>query len=177
MTTAIATTETETVTKSNAWRPARHWRIAEAIKDQFTGLIPERVVVAALATCRITVQGPQSVGKGKGSKRGAKKDTNWALWIRTRLQTYGEPVEGYGVGQGDYAVGMRWNWKTFDCIQIVADLLDCVGVTMDDFWTRFGRPFENETFTVDLIDVIQELAGAIDSVETDAALVAVAGAA
>jgi len=150
----------ETTTTRSPWRPGRHFRIASLLADAFTNLIPKDVAETAIATCRITVQGPKAVGTERRGK-------NWGEWIRTRMQTFGRTIQGYG-NEGDPAVQSSGHWKSFDNHQIVADLLDCMGFTMDDFWNEYGHPSEGEKYVVDLPDLLCRLAGIED--ETEAAV-------
>lgn len=128
----------------NGWRTRRYWDWAKENANLFHGILPEHVCEAALATCRITLQGPKSVGET------AK---NWGQWIRMRMQTFGHVPHQIAT-----AVQQHYHWISTDSYEAVDVILDCFDLTLDDVFDHYGEPREGETRTLDLCEIVTTVA-------------------
>lgn len=127
----------------NAWRSTAAWDWAKKNANLLHDILPEHVCEAAAATCRITLQGPESVGD---------KAKNWGQWIRMRMQTFGHtPFHLSAAVQQDH------HWISTDSREAVNVVLDCFGLTLDDVFAHYGEPEEGEIRTIDLYDVVTDL--------------------
>lgn len=128
----------------NGWRKERFWDWAEENASLFEGLLPKHVCNAAMATCRLTLQGPNSVGQG------AK---NWGQWIRMRMQTFGHVPNGLAA-----AVQKAHHWISTDSHEAANVVLGCFGLSLDDVFSHYGIPEEGETYALDLCDLVTTIA-------------------
>lgn len=130
--------------KTTNWRSRRHWEWAETWASLFYGMLPKHVCNAAMATCRITLQGPQSVGQ---------QAKNWGRWIRMRMQTFGHIPDGLRT-----AAQRQHHWIATDSHTAAEQILACFGLSLDDVFAHYGKPAEGEKMTIDLIDLVTSLA-------------------
>lgn len=130
--------------KDNGKRSARHFTFGDRCGHLMRSLLPLPFCAAAAATCRFTIQGPESVGEsGK----------NWGQWIRTRIQTNGERIFG-ATWQGN--IGRKW--ISADSERAANQILGCfAGITTDEIFAHFGVPNIGEKYDIDLLDVVTAL--------------------
>ena len=126
------------------WRKRENWEWAKEWASLLHDLLPEEACEAALATCRITLQGPKSVGE---------ENKNWGRWIRMRMQTGGNIPRGIQTVQR----GNR-NWISTDSHAATNVILECFGLTLDDVFNHYGEPEEGQVIPLDLCTVIQAVA-------------------
>jgi hypothetical protein len=126
------------------WRAVGNYKMARKMKTIFAGFLPDACLETALATCRFCFQAPKSVG-------GKKK--NWGHWVRTRMQTGGN----IPIGIGGYAVQRQSReWISFDAHQAVTEILEYLGLTLDDVYDMYGKPAEGCKYVVDLTTIVRE---------------------
>lgn len=137
------TKTTKTKNAKSGFRPRTYWEWAAENADKLAGLLPLHVCNAALATCRITLQGPKSVGE---------KGKNWGRWIRMRMQTLGYRPGGIETVQ---SAGM---WQRTDSHDAANAVLACFGLSLDDVFAKYGEPGEGEKRILDLHTIVHDLA-------------------
>ena len=125
------------------WRRKRDWTWAKQWGSLFKGILPDHVCEAAMATCTITLQGPESVGR---------RAKNWGQWIRMRMQTFGHIPNHLSA-----AVQKSREGISTDSREAVEVILDCFGLTLDDVFSYYGVPETGEKMTLNLCDIVARL--------------------
>ncbi len=161
MTTATATTTTTTTDElqlavevleatNRHIRPARNWEVGDKLAGRMTNLLPRESCPAAIATCNFTVQSKRTIGDGVAP-------SNWASWIRTRMQAGGNGLYGF-ISSKQWIAG---NWLSLDSFDAIQTILDCFGISLDDVFATFGDPRDKdrESYKVSLVEIIETLAG------------------
>lgn len=141
----------------NGSRKRQDWKWAKQHASLFNGILPEHVREAAMATCRITLQGPKSVGKT------AK---NWGRWIRMRMQTFGHAPTGIGTVQ------IMSNWIGTDSHDAVNAILECFELSLDDVFDRYGEPEQGQTRQLNLCELVTAIAPDFAATERESVAVA-----
>jgi hypothetical protein len=132
------------MSKRSLWRPAKNWEIAKEVACLLDGILPAEVCSSAIATCQFTIQAPNSVGATK---------KNWGEWVRTRLQTFGQKLNGLAA-----ATQSNGNWLSFDSREAANIILGAFGLSLDSIYEAYGMPEEGQKMTLDLPSIIQRLA-------------------
>ena len=132
-------------TKDFGSRASRKFDFGDLFGCLLRTLLPLSYCPVAAATCRFTVQGPESVGD-------ADNGQNWGRWIRTRLQTNGQEP---GVGN-KWQLG-RGREASADSEAAADSILNCFGLTVKKLYEAFGQPDEGVIYSVDLFTVVSQL--------------------
>ena len=124
-------------------RTKRHFDFGDQFGHLLSPILSRNLATAA-ASCRFTIQGPNSVG-----------DTakNWGTWIRTNIQTDGERPQCRHAWQIQ-----KSGWISGDSHEAANVILDCFGLTIDHVFEHYGAPEWGVVYHVDLADVIAALA-------------------
>ena len=127
----------------SGWRKRGQWDWTKEWASLFHSILPEHVCEAAMATCCITFQGPESVGN---------RAKNWGQWIRMRMQTFGQTPYHLAA-----AVQRSGHWISTDSREAVTVILGCFDLTLDNVFAYFGEPDEGEKWTLDLCNIVTTL--------------------
>lgn len=99
----------------------------------------------AIATCRFVFHGPKSV---------RANDKNW---VNTIIQTGGQFPSGYGSVRNFSCHRTHNTWVSLKCHEIVSDILQRVGLTIDDVYEEYGTPSVGCKYELKLIDIVRQL--------------------
>lgn len=126
-------------------RTQRHFKVGRKYASMLVdaGIVDADVAETAIASCRFTVQGPESVGQG------AK---NWGSWIRTNILTYGKRPNASAKAWQN----RRWGAWSADSHAAADTILAAFGMSLDeDVFAQYGDPTEGVCYSIDLVDLLE----------------------
>ena len=122
-------------------RPSHHWKFGKECGLQLDCL-SSLVRPVAAATCRIEIQGINSIGN------------EWGLGLAMRMQTYGEAPFGVG-DDGEPCFSHCGNWVSTHSRQALEIVLNCFDLTVDKLLEKYGEPSQGEKYRLDLCEIVQ----------------------
>lgn len=123
--------------------PVRQYRFGNEVARWFRKILPEHVAAIAAASCKITIEGKESIGN------------EWGTGYKLQMQTFNTVPRGFKTVSFDRHANVISAHNRESCDKI----LNLFGLTIDELLAAFGTPPDGEKYTITLMQALQTLQG------------------